>query len=217
MSGARGRDHDRAVAREYARLASSYDTRWASYLEATIALTLHHLPEQPPERVLDVGCGTGALLAPLAERYPAARLVGVDPSREMLEIARGRLPAAVALVAGRAEALPVGDARFDLLASTSALHYFGDFDAAAHEMHRVLRPGGSLIITDWCDDFLTLRAFDRVMRLLGLANFTTLGSRALESLLRGAGFERVEVEPRRLGVFWGVMVARACKPTATPG
>ncbi len=212
MTRARERTRARSVDEEYAQLAPVYDERWAAYVEGTVELSLARIPEKPYERILDVGCGTGAMLEPLAARFATAAVYGIDPSRAMLDVARSRLPARIGLAAAYAEALPFRAGCFDLLASISALHYFSDPHAAAAEMYRVVRPGGSVLITDWCDDFLTMKTFDRVMRLLGKANFTTLSSKACSALLRDAGFERVRVEPRRVGAFWGVMIAIGEKP-----
>ncbi|MFY9825714.1 MAG: methyltransferase domain-containing protein, partial [Thermoanaerobaculia bacterium] len=70
------------VVEEYARLAPEYDAKWSFYVEATSRETLARLPLAPADRVLDVGCGTGALLSRLSGLYPAARLTGVDPVPE---------------------------------------------------------------------------------------------------------------------------------------
>lgn len=205
----------RSVDEEYAQIARIYDTRWASYIASTVRLTLDRLPDQRAfSRILDVGCGTGALLQPLAARFPAALLAGADPSIAMLEMARARLRDRALLVAARAEALPFGDDSFDLVTSTSAMHYFADLDAAVREMHRVIEPGGALVITDWCRDFLSMRAFDLLMRVRGKANFTVLGSVDCADLLRRAGFEVIDLDTRRIAPLWGVMRVRARKPAS---
>src|SRR5439155_23331601 len=79
-----------AVLREYARLAPGYDRRWSSYIQAGVRGTLARLGARPAGAVLDVGCGTGALLAALAQSEPplGVRLAGLDPSPELLTVAR---------------------------------------------------------------------------------------------------------------------------------
>jgi SAM-dependent methyltransferase len=100
----------------------------------------------PGPRVLDVGCGTGALaLAAAARVAPDGKVTGVDPNPEMLAVAR-RKPAAVEWRDGRAEALPFADAAFDAVLSQFAMMFFDDRVAALREMRRVLRPGGRLAV-----------------------------------------------------------------------
>ncbi|MBI1907413.1 MAG: methyltransferase domain-containing protein, partial [Rhodocyclales bacterium] len=145
------------VVEEYSRLAEDYDSKWSFYVDATTRETMGRLSVRPTDRVLDVGCGTGALLHQLARSYPQARLAGVDPMPEMLAIARSRLPPGVALREGWADRLPCADASFDVVVSCNMFHYIRKPIAALHEMGRVLRPGGELVITDWCDDYLACR------------------------------------------------------------
>src|SRR2546426_5801764 len=85
-----------AILREYARLAPGYDRRWSSYIQAGVRGTLARLGARPAGAVLDVGCGTGALLAALAQSEPplGVRLAGLDPSPEMLAVARSKLATA---------------------------------------------------------------------------------------------------------------------------
>jgi ubiquinone/menaquinone biosynthesis C-methylase UbiE len=103
-----------------------------------------------PERVLDIGCGTGYLLGLLAARYPGAEeLVGVDPSAAMIEVAGGtphdeRLRYAVAV----AERLPYPDGAFDLVISTTSFDHWSDQRAGLAECSRVMRPGGRLVLVD---------------------------------------------------------------------
>lgn len=97
-------------------------------------------------QVVDVGTGTGLLAREaLALIGAQGRLVGVDPSAGML--AQARLPA-VELLQGRAEALPCADAAADFVCMGYALRHLGDLDAALAEFHRVLRPGGRLLMLE---------------------------------------------------------------------
>ncbi len=97
-------------------------------------------------QVVDVGVGTG-LLARQAMRLIGAqgRLIGVDPSAGMLS--QALLPG-VQLIQGRAEALPCAAASADFLSLGYALRHVSDVDAAFAEFHRVLRPGGRLLLLE---------------------------------------------------------------------
>jgi demethylmenaquinone methyltransferase/2-methoxy-6-polyprenyl-1,4-benzoquinol methylase len=102
---------------------------------------------KPGMRVLDVGIGTG-LMAREAVLITgdAALVTGVDPSAGMM--ASAKLPAAVNLIEGRAEAIPLPDASFDFLSMGYALRHIGDFSAACREFHRVLKPGGRICLLE---------------------------------------------------------------------
>jgi len=107
-------------------------------------------------RLLDVGCGTGAMAADAVGRWPTVEVDGVDASAGMLEIARAeaatldpteatRLRYAQAL----AERLPFDDGAFDLALSAFVLQLVPSRYRALREMRRVLRPGGRLAYVTW--------------------------------------------------------------------
>ena len=107
------------------------------------------------KRVLDAGCGTGGMLAPLA-RY--GRTVGLDLAGEALTYCRQRSPEAL-VCRGTVEALPFADASFDLVTSFEVLYHLrvGDDQQAVRELARVLRPGGLLLLRLPAYDFLRSR------------------------------------------------------------
>jgi ubiquinone/menaquinone biosynthesis C-methylase UbiE len=201
-----------AVLEEYARLAPQYDRRWSFYVTATSRETLTRLRIRPTDSVLDVGCGTGALLAHLSAAVPRAQLAGIDPSPEMLTIARERLPPRVELQQGWAEAVPYADGAFDVVVSCNVLHYVREPVAALQDMLRVLRPGGALAITDWSADYLACRVHDWYLRWFNAAHFRTYRTRQLWDLLTQVGAAEIRIDRYKVTRLWGLMTAIARKP-----
>jgi len=104
-------------------------------------------------RALDLATGTGDLALLIAGAAPGSRVVGLDPSLKMLEIARGKVTAAgldarVELVAGDAEALPFADATFDGVSIAFGIRNVPDRARALAEMARVIRPGGRVAVLE---------------------------------------------------------------------
>ncbi len=101
-------------------------------------------------RALDVGCGTGVFLLPLARKLApqGARAVGLDLAEGTLGVARARVAAEglpVECLIGDVEALPFDDRTFDLVLANYMLYHVPDLDRAIAELRRVLRPGGTLL------------------------------------------------------------------------
>ncbi|HET9983702.1 MAG TPA: methyltransferase domain-containing protein [Longimicrobiales bacterium] len=208
------REPTAAVRAAYDRLAGRYDRRWRRYLEASVRETLARTPVPADGRVLDAGCGTGLLLATLHAGAPHARLFGLDLSTAMLARARERLGTAAALVAGDVEAPPFRDAAFDLVVSTSSLHYWTRPERGLAAIHALLRPGGVLVLTDWAADYLACRILDRVLRRVDPAHRRVYGTAELAPLLDGAGFDVASLERYRIGWPWGLMTAVAVRRPA---
>ena len=104
----------------------------------------------PGDRVVDVGCGPGRFLREAAER--GAEAVGVDPSEQMRRLAAWRTPAKlqgpVRVVEGTAERLPLDDGSATVAWAVASFHHWADPDAGLAELHRVLGPGGRLLIAE---------------------------------------------------------------------
>src|SRR4029453_9038445 len=99
------------------------------------------------QRVLDVGCGSGALTAELAGRVGAEQVSGVAPS-PLLAACAERVPGAE-LKQGKAEALPWLDNSFDAAVAQLVIHFMDDPAAGVTEMARVTRPGGVVAASSW--------------------------------------------------------------------
>ena len=195
------------VVAEYAKAAERYDEKWAFYVEATTRETLKRMPMTATARVLDVGCGTGELLRRLRAKYPEAVLAGLDPVAEMLAVARDKLSGKEDLRIGYADSLPWNTGTFDVVVSCNMFHYISHPVEALREMTRVLRPGGSLVLTDWCDDYLACRVCNIYLRLTNRAFYKTYREAECLELLRAAGFRNVRLERYKISWLWGLMTA----------
>jgi ubiquinone/menaquinone biosynthesis C-methylase UbiE len=109
------------------------------------------LAARPGEHLLDMGCGPGFYVAELVEQVgPDGRVAGVDPSPAMLALAARRVEGHdnVELREASATDLPFADATFDAAISVQVLEYVERVGPALQELHRVLRPGGRLVLWD---------------------------------------------------------------------
>lgn len=118
------------------------------------ARVLDLLAPRPGERILDVGVGPGLLAEDLARLVgETGRVTGLDMAEPMVKMARTRLAAMpqADCVVGNATALDFPDATFDAAVSTQVYEYVADMPKAMAELHRVLKPGGRVLIldTDW--------------------------------------------------------------------
>ena len=102
---------------------------------------------RPGQRVLDVATGTGLVAqAALSVVGDPRAVVGVDPSAGMLQESRRALP--ITLVRGRGEALPIRGEQFDLVSMGYALRHVPELEATFREYHRVLKPGGRVVVLE---------------------------------------------------------------------
>ena len=100
------------------------------------------------QRVLDVGCGPGALTAELVERLEPASVAAVDPSEPFVAAAQERYPE-VSVQRAAAEELPFGDDEFDVALAQLVVHFMADPVAGVREMARVTRKGGVVAACVW--------------------------------------------------------------------
>ena len=140
------------------------------------------------DRVLDVACGTGALVAEVAPRVE--RAVGIDLSDGMLEIARSRLVPGAANIEfrlGPSDALPFADGDFTALVCTTALHHFPEPQRSIDEMARVLASGGRVVIGDGCRDSAPAKLLDPLMRRFEAGHVGLQRRHDIEAMLIRAG------------------------------
>mgnify|MGYP000175353302 CR=1 FL=1 len=215
----------------FAAIAGSYDLNnrvhslgrdqaWRRYAVKAAAV-------KPGDTVLDVACGTGDLTQAFAVS-PAAKVVGLDFTPAMLDHARSkqqRLDRAVAdkitYIEGDAQKLPFADATFDCLSIAFGIRNVASPRLAVKEFHRVLRPGGRLVILEfdrpsfaplrWFNDVYcgwimprtaTLISGDRsgAYKYLPASVGTFMSRKALCELIGQAGFEQVASRGLSLGI-----------------
>jgi ubiquinone/menaquinone biosynthesis C-methylase UbiE len=206
---------DPAVPQQYEGWAWGYDLLWARYVNQTLSVLQRAARVRPNEEVLDLACGTGEFERRVLAAVPRARLVGVDLASAMVERARAKIGGhpGVRFEQADAHALPFERNVFDAVVCANTFHYFTHPAQVLRETRRVLRPGGRLVLLDWCRDFWTCRIMDAVLRRLDPAYRHCYTQAELRALLDAASF-RVHTSFRyRFDLVWGMMVARA---TAEP-
>lgn len=216
--------YDKLIKR-YAEYAPVYDRRWARYSSATLARSLEAvrrlvLPDDTahtggtpvpltltPPQLLDVACGTGIFAAMIRDELPRITIVGVDLSADMLTKFRDRFAGddRVSAHAGSAEQIPFANDRFEILTCNNAFHLIADAPAALAEFRRVLKPGGHVVIVDWCRDYLSIKALHAYLRGFGKHPRRVRRLRELVELVSGAGFIIREQQRFKATAFWGMM------------
>lgn len=157
--------------------------------EAVEAAIVEIAGEGPFERLVDLGSGTGRMLTLLGDRARSA--IGLDLSRQMLNIARSHV-AAAGLAACElrhgdvlATGLPAGEA--DLVVVHQVLHYLAEPAAAVTEAARLVSPGGRVLIVDFAPHCLEFLRAEHRHRRLGFAD------EEIERCLAGAGLSEISI------------------------
>ena len=200
-----GREDVMPDTREFDKWAPHYDRSPAQWLvfAGVHRATLRAVQDAglQPATLLDVGAATGRLLRQAHKLWPHARLIGVDPSSEMLEHARRASPDAEFL-SGSAESLPLADGSVAVAVTTLSFHHWENQEQGLGEIFRVLQAGGLLVLAD-------LAPPRWLARRLHHGHTPSLSER--DGLLQAAGFRR----GRRTRVLAGtVAISSAWKPEA---
>lgn len=177
----------------------SYERGFARLTAHTVDPLLNLVSKSRAQRLLDVGCGTGVVTA--AAIALGAEVTAVDADLDMLELTARRHPHATVRLA-TLPVLPFADEAFDAVAGNFVINHVPEAPQALEEMHRVLRPGGTLALSWWKSEEMTAtQVFGEAMLAAGLpweqparpfadpAVFTRL--------LRQAGFSGAGVDTMR--------------------
>lgn len=178
--------------------APNYERLYAQHfsLRPTRHFVLRHLQEVLPHAhaILDLGCGIGQLANELAEQYPSAQVTGIDPATKM--IARARRDYAHTRVEyriGQMEDL-AADERFDAVICTHSFPYISNKEQALQRIHKLLHPGGRLIIVQGNTHSLYDRLFYLAVKLT-VSKSEYLSTSRISCMLKTAGFSIGAVSP----------------------
>ncbi len=199
--------------KEFTRAAQVYESDHAGIYEMCkddYPQMLAELETAPFADVLDVGCGTGAVIELLREKYPNARYTGLDLTPAMIDAAVAKGLPNCDFVVGDAEDLPFADASFDAVLSSNSFHHYPNPAAFFAGAFRVLRPGGRLILRDYTSNDLVvwlMNTFELPLaRLIGHGDVRVSKLSEFRALAQGAGFKVEKLEAQKS--FRAHLVAR---------
>ena len=152
-----------------------------------------------PDRLIDIGCGPGAFLSLVQKRFPDIQLNALDLSEEMVKETRSRLSATAIVTAGDAEHMPLEDHQYQAVTCNMSIHHYPHPQDAVNEMHRILRPGGYLLLNDM-DCVLPIRALANLIfpRLPG-GDVKMYSREEILAMVKKAGFR--DVRYRKVSPF----------------
>jgi SAM-dependent methyltransferase len=206
-------EHEDTTVDQFGRQAAGFSSAAAMNDEAAMTMLLDALGAGAGDAVLDVACGPGIVAAAVAPS--AARVVGIDLTPEMIELARERCAEAgignTRFDLGDVSELPYADGEFSRVVCRYALHHVGDPATVVAEMARVCAPGGRVAVADMIvgEDVDIAVRFNEAERSRDPSHVRSMSVPELLALMRAAGFEASSVGSYGLPMELGALLGRS--------
>lgn len=197
-------------------IAKSYDKILVPSLFEPWAI--HLIENNQPwknKMVLDLACGTGVVTKELVSNVgPNGSVIALDINAQMLGIAKSKCKKwknHIDFIEGSCESLPVADCSIDVVVCQQGFQFFPNRVSAALEIHRVLKPGGRVIISTWCPvsecqifgvicDTLEILNENEISQMMRVPfDFITRGQ--LQEPFKTAGFSHIEVSKQEMAMY----------------
>lgn len=189
--------------RQFETWAGSYDRSVLNhflfrpaYITLMEEIARWHAEYHRPFNLLDVGCGTGGLLSLLGRTSWPVRAIGLDYAARMCAAAARKaresgFDGRIRFVRADSEHLPFANGRFDLITCSNSFHHYPHQQAVIQEMHRLLAPGGRLILIDgFRDGVIGWVVYDVIIDRIE-QNVHHASWRTVDEYFRTAGFRNI--------------------------
>ena len=168
--------------KEFTKVAEVYDSDNAGLYEMCkedYMPVLQELKKYPFQELLDVGCGTGAMIELLLKEFPDKNYTGIDLTPRMIEVAQEKKLNHTKFMIGDSENLPFADNTFDAIVCTNSFHHYPNPQAFMSEAARVLKSAGRLVLHDYTSNKFILWLMNHIE--MPLAHFTGHGDVRIHS------------------------------------
>jgi ubiquinone/menaquinone biosynthesis C-methylase UbiE len=178
----------------YNKKANDYDnTMDGRFTRPLKQLMLNTISIVAGQRVLDVACGTGDLIASLAKRADNVHAYGIDIAEQMIEVARAAHPSTSYTVSPSVP-LPFDNSTMDVITVSAAFHHFEEPQRFANECMRVISGDGRLYIGEFSYSTVERFILNPLLPLLRSGDVKLYSEKELASFFVKAGFETTGIE-----------------------
>jgi ubiquinone/menaquinone biosynthesis C-methylase UbiE len=192
----------------YNRIAPVYDKWFGKSCQDSYPLIINEISAFSIKfnNILDIGCGTGKLLEVISKEIRVNELFGIDPSENMIKVAKRRMLPQSKFIVGFAESLPFDDQSLDCVVCTAAFSHFISPALALREIRRVLRPKGHCIIIDHKKPNVIIKLLLSSIKLLA----KYLDVKDIENIIMLESFEIIKLRETKKYFIASIVPVVAC-------